>query len=503
MKEVAEKYLGTSNRTVGFFIPTTKPERTPVPPVPDIAKLVEGYKGREMKAESSETAEVDPLAIEARIQRPEPIGGVKLALLPKKTRGQSVQLRLTLHYGNAENLKGLTDAAGFLSALMSRETKSLNRQQIQDALDKNFARLGGGGGMGGGRRGGGGGGGGGAVGTISFNVQTRRANFAPVLEILRQVLREPTLPAHDFELMKNANIAALEQGRSDPRSLGLNRMQRLLSHYPSDDVRYVPTIDEHIDRLKKTTLENVQTLYREFLGADHGELVVVGDFEPSEIMPILARMLDGWKAAKPYARIDHPYQPDIKPIRETILTPDKENAVYLAALTMPIKDDNPDYPPLVIGNFILGGGGLSSRIANRLRQKDGLSYGAGSGLGASPLDPRAEAIINAIYNPRNVAKVVKGVDEELERFVRDGATAAELEAAKTGYLQQQQNQRTNDMAILAILAENLFVGRTMRFQAEFDQKIKDLTLDAVNAAVRKHIDPKKYCVVTAGDFNKK
>ena len=74
----------------------------------------------------------------------------------------------------------------------------------------------------------------------------------------------------------------------------------------------------------------------------------------------------------------------------TILTPDKENAVYLAGLSMPIKDDNPDYPALLVGNFILGGGGLSSRIADRLRQKDGLSYGAGSMLGASPLDPRAD-----------------------------------------------------------------------------------------------------------------
>ena len=251
VKEVADKYFGTSNRTVGYFIPTDKPERTPIPAVPDIAKLVDGYTGRQMKAESSETADVDPLAIEARVQRPEPIAGVKLAFLPKKTRGESVQLQLTLHYGNAENLKGLNDAAGFLQPLMSRETKSLNRQQIQDALDKNFARLGGGGGMGRGRRGGGGGGGG-SLGSVSFSVQTKRANLAAVLEILRQILREPTLPASDFEVMKNERIAALEQGRSDPISLGINRIQRLLSHYPSDDVRYVPTVDEHIDRLKKT-----------------------------------------------------------------------------------------------------------------------------------------------------------------------------------------------------------------------------------------------------------
>ena len=121
----------------------------------------------------------------------------------------------------------------------------------------------------------------------------------------------------------------------------------------------------------------------------------------------------------------------------------------------------------------------------------------------SPLDPRADLIINAIYNPTNVAKVVSDVDEELERLLRDGVTTAELDGAKNGYLQQQQNQRTNDMAITGALAENLFVGRTMQFQADLEQKIKDLTPEAVNTALRKYIDPKRFSVVTAGDFEKK
>ena len=500
VKEIASKYFATSNRTVGFFVPTAKAERTMIPAVPDIAKLLNGYKGRATKSESSETNDVAPLAIEARVVRPEPIGGVKLAFLPRKSRGESVQLRLALHYGSAESLKGLSDASSFLPELMIRETKSLNRQQIQDALDKNFARLGTGGPMGRGRVMGGGGGG---PGTLTFTVQTRRANFAAVLEILRQILREATLPAAEFDLIKNERLAALEQGRSDPMALGMIQIQRLLSPYPRDDVRYVPTVDERVDRLKKASPDQVKSLYQSYLGADHGELVIVGDFEPSEIMPILARTFDGWKAEKPYARIERPYQADLKSERITIQTPDKDNALYVAGLCLPIMDDNSEYPALAIGNFILGGGGLSSRIANRLRQKDGLSYGAGSFFGASPVDPRADLLLNAIYNPINVAKVVSDVDEELERLLKDGVTAAELDTAKTGYLQQEQNMRTNDMAITGTLSENLFVGRTMQFQAELEQKIKDLTPETVNAALRKHIDPHRLSVVTAGDFNKK
>jgi zinc protease len=499
VKEVAARYLARSNRTVGLFLPTGQPERTPVPNGPEIAKLVENYKGRAVR-ESAESFDVSPLAIEARVQRPEPIEGVKVALLPKKSRGEMVQVHLTLRYGNAENLKGFTEAASVLPELMTHGTKSLTRQQLQDALDKYVARLGTGG-FGGGPRGGrrGGGGGGGGLGSVTFTVETKRANLAPVLEILRQVLREPTLPADDFEVMKVERIARLEQGRTDPQRLAANRLQRLLSSYPTDDVRYVPTVAEEVDRAKAATIDQVRTLYRDYLGASNGELTIVGDFDPSETMPILARALSGWKSGKPYARIERPFQPGLGGTRETIVTPDKANALYLAALTMPVGDDHPDYPALVIGNFILGGGSLSSRLGDRLRQKDGLSYGASSSFNASPLDARSTLTMQAICNPANLPKAVAAVDEEVDRLLRDGVTAKELDMAKTGYAQQQQIRRSNDTTLSAILASNLFLGRTMQYEVDLERSTQRLTPDAVAAALRKHFDPKRLAIIGAGD----
>jgi zinc protease len=497
VKEVAARYLTPSNRTVGFFIPTSKPERTPVPPTPDVAAIVKDYKGREVQS-TGESFDVSPQAIEARIQRPDPIEGVKIAFLPKKTRGNALFVHLNLHYGTAESLKGKVQAAGFLSGLMLRGTKHMNRQEIQDGLDKNFARLGGG--FGGMRRGGGGGG---AVGTLSYSIQTRRANLPAVLEILRQVLREPTLPAGEFEVMKNERIAGLEQSKSDPMSLARNHIQRLLVRYPADDVRYVPTIDEEIARIKKVTVEDVRDLYREFLGAGHGELTVVGDFEPSEVLSVASRTFDGWKGPRPFARIERPFQPGLEPTKETIDTPDKANAMYVAATTLEMKDTHPDYPALLASDFILGGGGLSSRIADRLRQKGGLSYGAGSAFSASPLDARAILQVLAIYNPTNVSKVVSGVDDELAKLVRDGVKPDELARAKDGYLRQQEVIRTNEGMLAIAVAEDLYVGRTMQYQADLEAKIRALAVEDVNSAIRKYIDPKRLSVVTAGDFKGK
>ncbi len=499
VQEVAAKYLKTSNLTVGFFVPTTKSERTPIPEVPDIAKLVGGYTGRQTKETTRETFAISPMAIEAQIQRPEPIAGVKLALLPRKTRGEAVQLRLTLRYGNAENLKGFNEASGILPELMTRGTQSMTREQIKDALDKNLASLGTGmggrmiraftGGLG--------------IGSVTFTVETKRAKLPAVLEILRQILREPTLPGGEFEVLKNEEIAGIEQGLSDPMRQGLNRVLRLFSRqYPSDDVRYVPTLSERLERTRKLSLDQVRALYHGYLGADHGELVMIGDFEPSEVLPILGKTFEGWKAEKPYARIERPLPPDLKPERDTIQTPDKANAIYVAGLQMPLKDSDPDYPALLAGNYILGGGGLSSRLADRLRQKGGLSYTAMSMLSADPFDAHAMLMILAIYNPSNVDKVATGVDEEVHRLLRDGVKPDELERAKKGYLQQQQVLRTNDTMLAVLLTEDLYVGRTLRFQADLEEKIQALTPAAVDAALRKHINPKQLSVVTAGDFPK-
>jgi zinc protease len=153
-----------------------------------------------------------------------------------------------------------------------------------------------------------------------------------------------------------------------------------------------------------------------------------------------------------------------------------------------------------MGNHILGGGAISSRIADRLRQKDGLSYGAGSMFRAQPLDERAQLVINAIYNPDNLPKVEAGVSEELERFIEGGVTSDELEKAKAGILEQRRVARSSDGGLAGMLVSQLFTNRTFQEEAEEDRHIEALTPEAVNAAVRKLLDPERLSVITAGDF---
>jgi zinc protease len=277
---------------------------------------------------------------------------------------------------------------------------------------------------------------------------------------------------------------------------------RALSPYPQDDPRYVPEIEEEMALLKGVTRDQVEALYQKFLGGENGELSIVGDFDPAEIIPSVESLLDGWKSSEKYSRIPRPAT-KLDGGNERILTPDKKNAVYLAAMPLTMKDSDPEYPALAIGNYLLGGGALSSRLGDRIRQKEGLSYTIQSQLQASSLDENTLFRVYAISNPENSDKVQKAVAEEIEKLMKDGLLPGELEKARQGWLQQQQIMRSNDAMLARMLGSNLVSGRTMDFYAKQDAAIAKLTADDILKALRKRIDPKKMFITTAGDFEKK
>jgi zinc protease len=482
VNRVALAYLQPSNRTIGIYIPTKEAQRTSIPAKPDLAEMIGEYKGREGTS-VGEAFDVAPDKIEARTKRIK-IEGLDAALLPKKTRGNTVVLKLTLRYGTEKSLFGLGTAAEFLPSLMTKGTKLLTRQQIQDLLDQNNASLGASGG----------------AGEASFVLQTKRDKLPTVLELLRQILREPAFPASELDILKQGQRADLEQAQTDPQQLAVRTVRRSLSPYPVGDVRYYPTIDEEIKLTDSLTVAAIRQLYSDFLGAQSGQIVVVGDFDEEPTVAALSAMLKGWKSKQPCERIGRRGDIDIKAETVKIETPDKANAFYFAGGIMPMRDDDPDYPALVIGNYILGAGALSSRLGDRIRQKEGLSYGVGSSLNASSLDKRATLTLYAIYNPGNLGKLTAGIREELDKILESGVTQKELDEARKGFLQRQEVARSDDGHLSSILESTLVANRTMEFYANQEQSIRDLTPEKIRAVLRKHIDPAKILTVVAGDW---
>ncbi len=484
---VAKKYLVRNNRTSGLFIPTTSPERATVPPPPVLAELIGDYAGRESLA-TGESFGVTPENIESRTERFTLPGGLKVAFLPKKTRGASVQARLTLRFGSADSLKGTSTAASILPSLMLRGTETRSRQQIQDELDQNKARLNGSGG----------------AGEATFALETRNENLKAVLTLLGDVLRHPVLPSDELEILRNQQLAAYEKQLTDPTALARVAVSRKVNEdYPADDVRYVASTEEQIARWKGLQVGDVSRLYKEFLNGQHGELAIVGDFDPAEARAALEEIFAGWNSAHPYVHIPRSGDVPVKAERVAINTPDKENATYLAGSVFPLKEGDADYPALMIGNYVLGSSGLASRLGDRIRQQEGLSYGVGSFVSASSQDPRTSFLVYAITNPINMAKVEQAMQEEIGKLIADGITTEELANAQQGYLERQTVERSDDAELARILCDTSDLGRTMEFYSQQEQAVADLSADAVNAALKKYLSLERLVVVVAGDFEKK
>ncbi len=153
-----------------------------------------------------------------------------------------------------------------------------------------------------------------------------------------------------------------------------------------------------------------------------------------------------------------------------------------------------------MGNFILGGGSLSSRLGDRVRQQEGLSYGVRSGVSARPKDGRVDFTLYAITNPQNRDKLIGVIREELDKIREDGITQDELDEAKKAYLQASRVRRTDDAALTSELLATMFNERTMEHYAKHDAQIEAATVESVNEAINKYIDPEKLVMAIAGDF---
>jgi zinc protease len=306
------------------------------------------------------------------------------------------------------------------------------------------------------------------------------------------------LSQKEFDLLVEESTAGLESQRSEPNAMGSQAMALALDVYKKGDIRSARNLDESIAALKAAKLDQVKQFHNSFYGANNSEFALVGDFDSAATKGQIEKLFGDWQSQKTYVRLKaEPKAP--KPSAIQLEAPDKANAFFIAGLPLSLQDTQQDFVPLQLANRVLGGG-VKSRLLDRLRQKEGLSYGAGSQLSASSFEPSGMWVLYAIYAPQNLAKLKAGVQEELAKFVKDGITAEELTDAKKGWQEERKISRAQDRALAAGHVAQTAANRTLAFVEKVDAQIEATTLEEVNAAIRKTLDPAKFLNVYAGDF---
>lgn len=481
---VAKYYFKPDNRTVGIFYPTDKPDRTEIPATPDIKSLVADYKGGEAIA-AGEDFDPSVQNILARTTYTNLKNGAKIALLPKKTRGETIRISITMPYGDLESLKNKGSITPLTASMLNKGTNKRTRQEIDDELDKLKSSIS-------------------IYGWGYFTnvtIQTDRKNLVATLNLLREVLREPSFPAEELEKVKLEEIASIDNQLDDAGSVAFNMITRHMQPYEKSDVRYTATFEEQKKAINSATQEQVKQFYTDFYGMDAATIAVVGDFDDKEVKSLLEQSFGDWKSPKPYKQIKNQLF-TVAPLNEKIEMPDKTNAFFVIAQSFPLDPNAADYPALEIGNYILGGS-FQGRVLQRIREKDGLSYGGGVFLDEHPIDKIGTLTGYAIYAPENLEKLESAFKEEIANLLKNGVTPEELaEAKKTWKQEREVNIRAQDPVLARRLSLYMEWKRPLQWDADLEAKVDALTPAQVNASLKKYLDLNKMSIVKSGDFAK-
>lgn len=486
VQRVAQKYLISSNRTKGYFKPVQEtPPRAIVEPNPNVKSLVEGYQGREAVARG-EFFDATPANIAGRTEYRTMNNGARVAMLAKENTGDTVQISAVMRWGTLDTVMHKGYIANFTNGMIGRGTVNKTRNELSDEYRR--LRLGGGANIG--------------LTGGSLTVSTIRDNLEESIKLVAEIATEPSFDEAEFELLKKNQITNLEAQRAEPGPLASIKLFKHLMQYPKGHPSYTSSIEEDIEGYSSVTLDQVKQYYNEVAGlSDSTTITIVGDFDPDEVFNWLEESFGDWKSPAPYERIGRDAQSQEARTFE-INTPDKTNALMRAAFDFPFTDEDPDYEPLVVAFEIFGGGFLNSRLAQRIRVQEGLSYSVGAGFSTHPIDKRGYVGASATVDPKNMDQLVQSFKEEVIKAIEEGFTQEEVTLAVNSIVDSRKGRRASDGAISNMLHHGMFFKREMSHFQEVDDRFASVTLEEVNEAFRKYVSVEKFSIVTAGDFEK-
>lgn len=480
VRRVAHSYFKESNRTAGMFIPTASPNRATIPPRPVIEELLGTYLSPQTVSAGSHfdaTPENIDASIHFRSLQPE----IKLAFLPKQTRGDAVNAHLYFHYGSEQSLTGKNKGWSLLSSCMMRGTTTRNHAQIERELDKLESTLSLHSG----------------VGAMYAHVQSDRKNFPKVLALLGEILKSPKFDEEEFKLIQAKEISSLQEGISDPQHVGFQELSRICKPWSVDSIHYRPSLQEKIARFQGANTQQLNALYQEFIGASNLHSSIVGSVDVAEITEHIDSLFSSWRSPVVFERISDPFI-SFESTEKVIKIADKQMAIVGLANSFRMQDTADDYHGMRIAHYIFGES-MKSRIMRRLREKEGISYGAGSHLTTSQYEDNSSMTMYAMAPSSSAFNAALILREEYARWIEKGVESDELNEAKLSFSASVSNSLSNDRYVASVLADNIQSGRNFSFYRKLLNNINSLTVESVNKTVQKYLASAPLGQVIAGD----
>jgi zinc protease len=316
-------------------------------------------------------------------------------------------------------------------------------------------------------------------------------DFEDVLAILADVARRPTCPPDEIEKRRTEVLTTLRQKEDNPASRTIDAVLELLF-----------SANHPYGRPTKGTAEGVERVSRADMVAFHAarirpaalSLVIVGDVPASLALERAAAELDGWNGEAPGAPLIPPPPASLR--RKRFIPMPGKPQTELAYGFVTIRRDDPRFYAYWMMNNILGEFGLGGRLAENIRERQGMAYYAfstlESGAGAGPL------MIRAGVDPVHVDRALSAIDQEVSAFGSNGPTARELEETRAFLVGSIPRLLETNQSIAAFLQTSEEFGLGMDFDQRLPGLLRAVTMEEVRAAAAEVLDPSKAAIAIAG-----
>ena len=324
--------------------------------------------------------------------------------------------------------------------------------------------------------------------TLGLRTLSARTERDAALELMRAVLSTPTFPGEALQREKARSIAAIQESDTRPESIVAKRFNTAI--YPGNAYGAEATAQS----VSAITRDDVATFWREHYGARRAVVSIIGDVSRADAENIAARLTSALPDAAPAQELAAVSLPQ----RQTLRVPHPAVQTHILIGLPAVRRDDPDFFPLLVGNYVLGGGGFVSRLMKEVREKRGLAYSVYSYLAPRQLEGPFEIGLQTKRSPSS--ETLKVVDATLMQFLRQGPTESELRAAKQNLIDGQALRLDSNAKILGTVAVIGYYGLPLTWIDDYPRRVEAVSATAVRQAFARHVQPEHLVtVIVAGD----
>jgi zinc protease len=328
---------------------------------------------------------------------------------------------------------------------------------------------------------------------VQIHAKCLRKDLPLVVRLIAEQLRTPAFAPAEFAKAQQQAVGGLRQSLASTNARASEAFDRAV--FPLGHPNRPPATEEMIGAVQSASLEDLKRFHQAHYGPAHLTLVVVGDFDVRQLQADVAKGFAGWTGGSDFL---HAAPANLPAAPQELSVPVAGKASVSIALgeASGLRYRDPDALALRVGTAIFGSG-FTSRLMGSVRDKEGLTYDIGAGMGEDALTDGFWRI-TATFAPSLLEKGTDSTRRELLKWSRDGVSAEELAARKTNLIGSYHVSLATTGGLAAAIQQAVLRGYPVAWLDDYPRAIEALTLDDVNRAIKKHIDPQKMVFVKAG-----